>query len=131
METRRHFQDAFAEQVMARLGPTVCARLEELLGRPHVLAQLKSDPGPLGLDTLLTEIGKVTESGVAAPIRRERHEPCQAPSPFAFLALNPGAAKASAAGSDAEQRTRLLSVAMVDTNVTFQSSFWLASVQRS
>ncbi|XVQ16326.1 hypothetical protein ACQP1W_31340 [Spirillospora sp. CA-255316] len=32
----------------------------DLLGRPHVLAELKSDPGPLGLDTLLTEIGKLT-----------------------------------------------------------------------
>lgn len=44
---------------MARLGPTVCARLEDLLGRPHVLAELKSDPGPLGSDTLGTEIGKL------------------------------------------------------------------------
>lgn len=55
----RRFEEAFAEQVMARLGPIVCARLEELLGRPHVLAELKSDPGPLGLDTLLVEIGKL------------------------------------------------------------------------
>ncbi len=55
----RRFEEAFAEQVMARLGATVCARLEELLGRPHVLAELKADPGPLGLDTLLTEIGKL------------------------------------------------------------------------
>ncbi|MFI0450124.1 hypothetical protein [Actinomadura sp. 6N118] len=28
--------------------------------RPHVLAELKSGPGALGLDTLLTEIGKLT-----------------------------------------------------------------------
>ncbi|WP_440072208.1 Tn3 family transposase [Streptosporangium sp. OZ121] len=55
----RRFEEAFAEQVMARLGPAVCARLEELLGRPHVLAELKADPGPLGLDTLLVEIGKL------------------------------------------------------------------------
>ncbi|MFI7707351.1 DUF4158 domain-containing protein [Nonomuraea sp. NPDC049480] len=47
----RRFEDAFAEQVRARLGPIVCARLEELPGRPHVLAELKADPGPLGLDT--------------------------------------------------------------------------------
>jgi hypothetical protein len=29
-----------------------CGRLEDLLSRPGVLAGLKSDPGPLGLDTL-------------------------------------------------------------------------------
>ena len=33
--------------------------MEDLLRRPDVLADLKSDPGPLGLDTLLTEIGKL------------------------------------------------------------------------
>jgi TnpA family transposase len=38
----------------------VCGRLEELLSRPNVLAELKSDPGPLGLDTLLAEIGKLS-----------------------------------------------------------------------
>ena len=37
-----------------------CARLEELLSRPNVLAELKSDPGPLGLDTLMAEIGKLS-----------------------------------------------------------------------
>src|SRR6266536_1970291 len=30
------------------------------LSRPNVLAELKSDPGPLGLDTLLAEIGKLS-----------------------------------------------------------------------
>ncbi|GAA4600903.1 hypothetical protein GCM10023195_01600 [Actinoallomurus liliacearum] len=35
-------------------------RLEDLLGKPRLLAELKSDPGPLGLDTLLVEIGKLT-----------------------------------------------------------------------
>ncbi|MER6951867.1 hypothetical protein ABT294_48420 [Nonomuraea sp. NPDC000554] len=40
----RRFEEDFAEQVMERLGPSVCARLEDLLGRPHVLAELKSDP---------------------------------------------------------------------------------------
>ena len=38
----------------------MCGRLEELLSRPNVLAELKSDPGPLGLDTLLAEIGKLS-----------------------------------------------------------------------
>ena len=35
-------------------------RLEEVLSRPNVLAELKSDPGPLGLDTLLAEISKLS-----------------------------------------------------------------------
>ncbi|MGH3124568.1 MAG: DUF4158 domain-containing protein, partial [Streptosporangiaceae bacterium] len=56
----RRFDRAFAGEVMARLGPVVCGRLEDLLGRPNVLAGLKSDPGALGLDTLLAEIGKLT-----------------------------------------------------------------------
>jgi hypothetical protein len=43
----------------------VCGRLEELRSRPNVLAELKADPGPLGLDTLLAEIGKL--SSVRAP----------------------------------------------------------------
>ena len=56
----RQFDDAFAATTAGRLGPVVCARLEELLSRPNVLAELKSDPGPLGLDTLLAEIGKLS-----------------------------------------------------------------------
>ncbi len=56
----RRFDDAFAATVAARLGPVTCGRLEDLLSRPNVLAGLKSDPGPLGLDTLLAEIGKLT-----------------------------------------------------------------------
>jgi len=55
----RRFEEAFAGLVMGRLGPVVCGALEDLLSRPNVLAELKSDPGPLGLDTLLTEIGKL------------------------------------------------------------------------
>jgi hypothetical protein len=55
----RRYEEVFAEQVMARLGPTVCARLGEPLERPHVLAELKAGPGPLGLDTLLTKITKL------------------------------------------------------------------------
>ncbi len=45
----------------ARLGPAVAARLDELVSQPGVLAELKSDPGALGLDTLLTEIGKLSK----------------------------------------------------------------------
>jgi hypothetical protein len=56
----RQFDDAFAATTAGRLGPVVCGRLEELLSRPNVLAELKSDPGPLGLDTLLAEIGKLS-----------------------------------------------------------------------
>lgn len=55
----RRFEEAFAQGVRDRLGSMVCGRLQDLLGRPNVLAELKSDPGPLGLDTLLTEIRKL------------------------------------------------------------------------
>ncbi|MFD1545982.1 DUF4158 domain-containing protein [Nonomuraea guangzhouensis] len=53
------FEVAFSEGVVGTLGSVVCGRLQDLLDRPHVLAELKSDPGPLGLDTLLAEIGKL------------------------------------------------------------------------
>lgn len=56
----RRFDDAFAATTAGRLGPVACGRLEGLLSRPKVLAGLKSDPGPLGLDTLLAEIGKLS-----------------------------------------------------------------------
>ncbi len=56
----RRFDDSFAAAAAGRLGPVVCGRLEDLLSRPNVLAELKSDPGPLGLDTLLAEIGKLS-----------------------------------------------------------------------
>ena len=56
----RRFDDAFAATTAGRLGPMTCGRLEDLLSRPNVLAELKSDPGPLGLDTLLAEIGKLS-----------------------------------------------------------------------
>ncbi len=56
----RQFDDAFAAVTAARLGPLACGRLQDLLSRPNVLADLKSDPGPLGLDTLLAEIGKLS-----------------------------------------------------------------------
>jgi hypothetical protein len=56
----RRFGDDFAATAAGRLGPVVCGRLEDLLSRPDVLAELRSDPGPLGLDTLLAEIGKLS-----------------------------------------------------------------------
>jgi len=56
----RRFDDAFAATAAGRLGPGVRGRLEDLLSRPNALAGLKSDPGPLGLDTLLAEIGKLS-----------------------------------------------------------------------
>jgi Domain of unknown function (DUF4158) len=56
----RRFDDAFAATTAGRLGPVACGRLEDLLSRPDVLAGLKSDPGPLGLDMLLAEIGKLS-----------------------------------------------------------------------
>jgi TnpA family transposase len=56
----RQFDGAFAAVTAARLGPLACGRLQDLLSRPNVLADLKSDPGPLGLDTLLAEIGKLS-----------------------------------------------------------------------
>jgi hypothetical protein len=55
----RRFEEAFAASVAARLGTVACDRLEDLLGKPGLLAELKSDPGSLGLDTLLVEIGKL------------------------------------------------------------------------
>ena len=56
----RQFDDDFAATAAGRLGPVACGRLEELLSRPGMLAELKSGPGPLGLDTLLAEIGKLS-----------------------------------------------------------------------
>ena len=56
----RRFEEAFAADVAARLGPGMCARLEELAGQEGQLAAVKADPGPLGLDTLLAEIAKLS-----------------------------------------------------------------------
>ena len=56
----RRFDDDFAATAAGRLGPVVCGGLEDLLSRPNALAELKSDPGPLGLDTLLAETGKLS-----------------------------------------------------------------------
>jgi hypothetical protein len=51
---------AFAVGVAARLRPVVSDRLEDLCGKLGLLAELESDPGTLGLDTLLVEVGKLT-----------------------------------------------------------------------
>jgi TnpA family transposase len=56
---RRH-EEAFAGEVVAKLGPGVCRRLGGLLDQDGLLAELKADPGPLGLDTLFAEIGKLS-----------------------------------------------------------------------
>ena len=44
----RRFDDDFAATTAGRLGPVVCGRLQDLLSRPSVLAELKSDPGAAG-----------------------------------------------------------------------------------
>ncbi len=55
----RRFEAAFAAGTVRRLGLGVCARLQALLAREGLLAELKADPGALGLDTLFGEIGKL------------------------------------------------------------------------
>jgi hypothetical protein len=42
-----------------KLGPAVCRRVAGLLDEDGLLVELKADPGPLGLDTLFVEIGKL------------------------------------------------------------------------
>lgn len=55
---RRH-EESFAAATVAKLGPGVCARILGVLTEEGLLAELKADPGPLGLDTLFAEIGKL------------------------------------------------------------------------
>jgi hypothetical protein len=55
----RH-ETAFAAEIMRRLGPRVCAALQTLLESEGLLAEVKADPGPLGLDTLMDEVAKLT-----------------------------------------------------------------------
>lgn len=54
----RH-EAAFAAGIVRELGPEACARLRVLLTSEGLLAEVKSDPGRLGLDTLLSEIAKL------------------------------------------------------------------------
>ncbi|TCO55695.1 Tn3 transposase DDE domain-containing protein [Actinocrispum wychmicini] len=55
----RQHETAFAAEIAAALGPAGCARLQMLLTSEGLLAEVKADPGRLGLDTLLGEIGKL------------------------------------------------------------------------
>lgn len=59
---RSAFEQRFCERTATRLGAECTARLEAPVddkdGR-HLLAELKSDPGQVGLETLLREIDKV------------------------------------------------------------------------
>jgi hypothetical protein len=50
----------FADQIVHRLGPRLCAALQTLLESEGLPAEVKADPGPLGLDTLMSEIGKLS-----------------------------------------------------------------------
>ena len=52
-------EEAFASETVARMGPKVCARLAGLLEEDGLLADLRGDPGRLGLETLVEEISKL------------------------------------------------------------------------
>jgi hypothetical protein len=57
---RSRFEKAFCGQVMGRLSAeSITALLELAKGTDGFLAELKSDPGRLGLETLLEEIVKL------------------------------------------------------------------------
>ena len=56
---RSAFEQRFCDRTVARLGVHCAERLEELADRP-LLAELKADPGQVGLETLLREIDKLT-----------------------------------------------------------------------
>lgn len=62
---RASFEKQFCERVVSRLGQDCAARLEVLVtdepeaGGRGLLAELKADPGQVGLETLLREIGKL------------------------------------------------------------------------
>jgi Domain of unknown function (DUF4158) len=55
----RRFEKAFTVQTVNRLGPGSCARLDELCRPEGRLAELKADPGSLGPETMLAELGKL------------------------------------------------------------------------
>ncbi|WP_222432374.1 Tn3 family transposase, partial [Leekyejoonella antrihumi] len=59
---RAMFEAAFCERTVARLSPASIEALEALVAadqRPGLLAELKADPGQLGLETLLREVEKL------------------------------------------------------------------------
>jgi TnpA family transposase len=55
----RQHETAFAAEICGQLGLEVCLRLQALLVCDGALAEVKADPGPLGLETLLGEIEKL------------------------------------------------------------------------
>jgi len=64
----RLHEEAFASETVARMGPKVCARLAGLLEEDGLLADLRGDPGRLGLETLVEEISKLeTVQGLGLP----------------------------------------------------------------
>jgi TnpA family transposase len=56
----RSHEEVFAAETVARMGPDVCQRVAGLLDRDGLLAELRADPGALGLETLFAEIEKLT-----------------------------------------------------------------------
>ena len=59
---RAAFEQQFCNRTAARLGEHCVQRLEEL-AESHLLAELKADPGRVGLETLLGEIAKLDVIG--------------------------------------------------------------------
>ena len=60
---RAAFEKDFCDSVVSRLGADCVARLETLAAEgtdKGLLAELKSDPGQVGLETLLKEVGKLS-----------------------------------------------------------------------
>jgi hypothetical protein len=55
---RAAFEQQFCDRTLARLGEHCAQRLEDLAAS-HLLADLKADPGRVGLETLLGEIDKL------------------------------------------------------------------------
>lgn len=57
---RSLFEDQFCERTVSRLSRHSRARLEALVSEQGLLVSLKTDPGKIGLDTMLTEIEKLS-----------------------------------------------------------------------
>lgn len=58
---RATFDQQSCDRTVTRLGEQCAERLEDLADRP-LLAELKADPGQVGLETLLRKIDKLTAS---------------------------------------------------------------------
>ena len=52
-------EQLFCARTTGRLPADAIERLEDLAGGRGLLAELKADPGPLGLETLLGEVDKL------------------------------------------------------------------------